>query len=306
MHIVIAGGTSHIARAIVPYFLAAGDTVTLFARRPEAVAPLPGIRVESDFSLLPATDCDVLINCIGAGTPDIVRSEPGLWFTVLEKFDELAMRSLREYGHDTLYIHFSSGAVYDRKDGGFAGRENCRTICPNDIRVADYYSIAKLYAEAKHRAHSSLRILDLRIFSFFSRHIKLGSGYFMTDLMQALLRDELLLTSPDEMIRDYPHPEDVATLIRRCAAISEINAAADIASAAPVKKSEILRAFQEKFGLRWEYSDRIAPSPNGNVSIYAPGSSAAHQLCGIAPRRSSIETLLAEGEALLKLHRAGK
>jgi len=304
MHTVIAGGTSHIARAIVPYFLAAGDRVTLFARRPEALADVDAA-VESDFSKLTSTPCDILINCIGAGTPDIVRGNPVNWFSVLEKFDDLAIQSLLKCNPGALYVHFSSGAVYDRSGDGFSGDGSCRTIFPNRISTADYYSVAKLYAEAKHRAYRQLRILDLRIFSFFSRHIKIDSGYFMTDVVQALLRGKTLLTSPVEMIRDYPHPQDLAAVIRRCAGIPAINTAADIASAAPVKKSEILAAFQEKFGLQYSFAGNIGNSPNGDVSVYAPAGSAAHRLCGLKPAWNSLNTLLTECAVILESH-AGK
>ena len=299
MRIVIAGGTSHIARAIVPYFLAAGDRLTLFARRPELLAGTD-VEVKSDFGALTSTPCDILINCIGAGTPDVVSKDPSRWFTVLEEFDELALRSLREKNPEALYIHFSSGAVYDRRGDELAGVDSCRTIFPNRICTADYYSIAKLYAEAKHRAHRQLRILDLRIFSFFSRYIKVDSGYFMTDLVTALLEGKELTTSPGEMIRDYPHPADLSRLIIRCAREEKINRAIDVASAAPLAKSEILKLFSEKFALRCNVAENsLQASPNGEANIYLPTTEMAEKAVAWLPEFTSADTLVSETQAIL-------
>ena len=101
MHTVITGGTSHIARALTPFFLKKGDELCLFARRPEALKGVDA-RVESDFSRLAGLKYDLLINCIGAGTPNLIRENPHLWFSVLERFDNLALESLAQKNQEAL------------------------------------------------------------------------------------------------------------------------------------------------------------------------------------------------------------
>ena len=298
MRTVIIGGTSHIARALTPFFREKGDELCLFARRPEALKD-PGVRVESDFSRLAGLEYDLLINCIGAGTPNLIRKDPHLWFSVLEPFDNLALESLERKNPDALYVHFSSGAVYDRDAGAPVGEASFKTIFPNRLTMEQWYPIVQLYAEAKHRSLPSLRILDLRIFSFFSRFIDLDSGYFMTELVKALVEKRPFATTRQEIVRDFPAPADLAALIRRAAELPKLNTAWDVRSAKSVSKSEILRAFAEKFSLRFEYADLRESSPNGNAEIYFSASRRAGEMTGAAPRFTSLETLLAESEALL-------
>ncbi|MBE6386625.1 MAG: NAD(P)-dependent oxidoreductase [Lentisphaerae bacterium] len=296
MRIVICGATSHIASAIIPFF--SEHDLTLFARNTEKLKGLDA-RIESDFSQLSRTPCDILINCIGAGTPNIVRNDPSLWFSVLEEFDNLALESIKRCSPEARYIHFSSGAVFDR-DSGYPSTENSsRVIYPNNIQVKDYYSVSKIYAEAKHRSMSSLRILDLRIFSFFSRHIKLDSGYFMTDMVSAIKNDTTFVTSPHDIARDFPAPEDLAQIILRSSE-SDINTAADVRSAEMVRKSQIISHFTEKFGLKVEYTPDICCSPNGNADVYYSASDKLQNIIDYTPRYTSIETLLSETAAILQ------
>lgn len=298
MRTVILGGTSHIAGALTPFFREKGDELCLFARRPEALKGLD-VRVESDFSRLAELKYDLLINCIGAGTPNLIRENPHLWFSVLERFDNLALESLEKTNPEALYVHFSSGAVYDRDARTPAGEESFKTIFPNRLTMEQWYPIVQLYAEAKHRSLPALRILDLRIFSFFSRFIDLNSGYFMTELVKALVEKRPFATTRQEIVRDFPAPADLAALIRRAAELPGLNTALDVRSAKSVSKSEILRAFAEKFSLRYEYTDLEESSPNGNAEVYFSDSRRAKETTGVIPRFTSLETLVTECGAFL-------
>ena len=297
MRTVITGGTSHIARALTPFFLGKGDELCLFARRPEALKGLD-VRVESDFSRLAGLEYDLLINCIGAGTPNLIREDPHLWFSVLEPFDNLALASLKR-NPEALYVHFSSGAVFDRDANAPVDEESSKTFFPNHLTMEQWYPVAQLYAEAKHRSLPALRILDLRIFSFFSRFIDLESGYFMTELVKARVEKRPFATTRQEIVREFPAPADLAALIRRAAEQPSLNPALDVRSAKSVSKSEILRAFAEKFSLRYEYTDLRESSPNGHAEIYFSDSRRAEETTGVSPRFTSLETLLTETEALL-------
>ena len=170
LNIAILGGTSHIARAITPYLLESGAQVTLFARNPGKLADSP-CRVIGDFAELMNGKYDLLINCIGAGTPKELAGDYNRWFTVLEKFDNLALEYLQKVNRQALYVMFSSGAVYGRKNLAPAEENSVWELSPNKIAVPDYYALAKIYSEAKHRSLPDLRIADLRIFSFFRKEL---------------------------------------------------------------------------------------------------------------------------------------
>lgn len=296
----ILGGTSHIARAITPYLLKAGVKLTLFARTPEKLAGAScDVRKLSEIVFL-SGKFDIIINCIGAGTPKELAGEYNRWFSVLEEFDNLSLRYLQETNPSALYVFLSSGAVYGRKSDAPAEENAVWQLCPNKVGIPDYYGIVKLYSEAKHRSLSRLRIADLRIFSFFSRYAVLDSGYFMTDLVTALLKGETFLTTPTDIVRDYPHPEDLVNLILCCDSETDINRAFDVSSSAGVSKFEILQAFEKEFGLHYRIEDNGIPaSPNGNTHVYLPTQHMVQNALKYQAEYSSLDTLLSETKAIL-------
>lgn len=93
MRVAILGATSHIARNLLTFFAREpGTELWLFARRPAAVNEF--LRAEglpeaawcgSDFSELRRSDCMLVINCVGAGTPTRLRGDTlSNWFTLTE------------------------------------------------------------------------------------------------------------------------------------------------------------------------------------------------------------------------------
>lgn len=301
--VIILGGTSHIAKGLISRFLKQPDIrLEWFGRSAQRMnAFLDGerlsgkITVHEGYDGLSGIRGDVLINCIGAGTPDKLRTDYTLWFTVLEQYDDLCIRYLQQTAPSTLYIDFSSGAVY----GHNAGEKELR-IDPNGIRTADFYALAKIYSEAKHRAFAGLNIVDIRIFSYFSRYADPDSGYLMTDVLKALRDGAVLKTSAGDLVRDYVSPDDLFALIQCCIGQERINTAMDAFSSKPVSKQEILSAFGEKFGLRIEtVSGGPAASPNSTASVYVPHDHSGGRI-GYVPRHTSLDGLLLETAACLK------
>ena len=282
MKIAILGGTGQIARALTREILREGGHETvLFARRPELLADLP-CRLEADFDALGREEFDLVVNGIGAGTPAVLRDHYENWFTVLEEFDDRALGYLRKHP-GALYVMFSSGAV-----------QRLRGLDPDRIEVADYYALAKLYAEAKHRAMRGMRIADIRIYSFFSRYSPLDAGYFITDLAAAVKHETELVTGPEDIVRDYIHPADLWRLIRRCAEQPKINFVCDAASAAPAAKSAILRRCQEEFGLRYRVAGPCGKSPNATAAQYVPDAETAAERLGFRAEMDSLTSLIEE------------
>ena len=294
--VLLLGGTSHIAKGLISRFLASGRfKIEWFGRsrqRMEAFlseTKLSGnISIHEDYEELTDTNGDVLINCVGAGTPSQLKNDYTLWFSVLEEYDNICLDYLRHVNSQALYVDFSSGAVYGRGAGESSFRVN-----PNAIACADFYSLAKLYSEAKHRAFAELNIVDIRIFSYFSRYADPSSGYLMTDILKAILSKSVLNTTGEDVIRDYISPDDLFALILCCMRQPKINKAFDAFSRAPVSKQDILAAFKEQFDLKIEVAEPIAASPNQTPSIYLPWDKTAGEI-GFAPRHSSLEGLLLE------------
>jgi len=302
MNIAIMGATSHIARnLIIRFALQADNHLTLFCRNEQAVqefvrryVPDGNIHIECGYRSLNDFDFDAIINCVGAGAPGTPGFDIRNWFELTLEFDTLSLNYLEKRNPQTILISFSSGAVYGTGKNSPFTEESCFSIPVNNVSVSDYYSIARIHSEARHRSRSNLRIADLRIFSFFSRFIRLDSGYFMSDVLKALVNNTVLVTRPQEMIRDYISPDDLFRAVNVCIAQEKINGAFDIQSAAPAGKFEILETFRSKFGLNEKF-DKITDSPNGDKSIYISSCDPLKKF-GFAPRFTSLETVIAETE----------
>lgn len=295
--IAILGGTSHIGEGLISRFLTDKSvSLSWFGRSREKMNnfllsnSLSGnIQLKEGYDDFQNGTYDVIINCVGAGTPEVLKENYSLWFTVLEQFDNLALDYLRDVNEKALYVAFSSGALYGRNLQNAIDDNSCYSINPNKIGIPDYYAVAKLYSEAKHRSMFRLNIVDVRIFAYFSRYADSGSGYLMTDIFKALLEEKPLVTWKNDMVRDYIAPDDLYNLILLCMNRESINRALDAYSAAPVSKMEMLKAFSEKFGLKVEFADEVSPvSPNATSRVYCSSCHYAEEI-GYSPKYTSLE-----------------
>jgi hypothetical protein len=128
-----------------------------------------------------------------------------------------------------------------------------------------------------------------------SQFLDLKGGYFLSELLSALRGGQLFRTAPDNMVRDYVGPEELAQLIDCCAARHEINMAVDIYSSRPAEKFALLKQL-EAIGLRWTVDTSI-PSHPERVT-YASAYDLAQTL-GYRPRRAAAEIVEAVACRLL-------
>lgn len=254
MNIAIWGATSHIAKGLIHNF---GDKETLH----------PFNRGEYDY--LHMTELDVIINCVGVGTNPKPKTK---YFTVTEKFDNLAINYLKKHS-ECLYISFSSGVVHRP--------------------TSSDYATVRLYAEAKHRAFKNLNIVDLRLYSYFSRWINLDDNYFMCDVIKALLNNQTLVTYQFDIIRDFIHPEDLFKVVKSLLGKKKVNRAIEVASSKPINKWEVLDYFKKEYGLKYGVHNIMIGSATGEKPNYVP------------PKRNpkhkaSLQTIKEEAKWLLK------
>lgn len=273
--VAVLGATSHIARGLIARWAAEAKTeLTLFARRPlpaELRAAAPRAREVVGFDGPEADEAfDLIVNCVGAGSPGSPGFDRANWFTVLEEFDRRALAMLRRNPAGML-ISFSSGAVYGRHADFPAVADTVNRVAVNHVPVEEYYGIVRIFLETRHRALAPLRIVDLRIFSYFSRHADPAAGYLATDILRALREGRELAVSPDEAVRDYIDPGDLFRLVEGCRlhAAAGFNRAIDVRSTSPVGKFELLARCRERFGLRFSVRGGVAASPNGSCSRYS-------------------------------------
>jgi nucleoside-diphosphate-sugar epimerase len=311
--IAILGSTSHIARGLINNFLKHGEfSLYLYTTSPNKVISflsLIGKNVNDDCVIregyndfLKRAHYDVVINCIGVGTLNKLKGDFSKYFTVTEEYDNLVISYLRNNHPDTLYISFSSGAVYGRRFSAPVEENTVNSIRVNHITPQDYYAIARLNAEAKHRSFKNLKIVDLRIFSYFSRFVDLNDNYFIVDVMNSILNKKVLVTDNLNIVRDYIHPEDLFSMIRKCIDAGKINEAFDVCSSKPVEKKEILDYFSLEYGLKYEISQAFSyKSPTGSKNIYC--SNYNNAVCiGYKPIFSSMDTIKEESKYILTVN----
>ncbi|OGS46372.1 MAG: hypothetical protein A2539_01150 [Elusimicrobia bacterium RIFOXYD2_FULL_34_15] len=304
--IAILGATSHIAKGLIYNFdKEKRHNLFLFARNLKKLRNfLKQINCKSSskintFEKFANYNYDVIINCVGLGTPKKVKKANGNIFKLTEKFDNIILNYLTNDNNKTLYINISSGAVYGTD---FTKPVNYSTFSKwnvNNIKESEYYGITKLYSEAKHRSLEHLNIVDLRVFSYFSRFIELDSGYLLTDIIACIRNKKKIITSNENITRDFVHPKDLFELIRKCMNKKNINDAFDVYSKKVITKFEILNFFKKNYNLEYEIDNNInVYSITGKKSEYYSRSKKAQKL-GYLPKFVSVESIITESKEIL-------
>jgi nucleoside-diphosphate-sugar epimerase len=189
--------------------------------------------------------------------------------------------------------------VYGRNHSGPVEEFSVNPVRVNQLEREDYYGIARLNAEAKHRSFQRLSIIDLRVFSFFSRYIDLNDGYFINEVINCLRKKDIFYTDSLNIVRDYIHPEDLYGMVLKCMAAKNINSAFDAHSKKPITKKEMLEYFRREYGLKYEIQDSLAfASATGRKNVYYSENINASNL-GYYPKFASIEAISEETTATL-------
>jgi len=304
--IAILGATSQIAKGLICNFSKNKyQDVYLFARSKSRLGIfLKQINCayaypKKDFIDLHKQRYDVIINCVGLGTPIEVKAAGGGIFKLTEEFDNLILEYLRQRP-GTLYINFSSGAVYGNSFNRQVSDNSELRLRVNDIKPENYYGLAKLYSEAKHRALGKLSIVDIRVFSYFSRFIDLNGGYFLTELLKSLKNKKTFVTNPYDFVRDFLSSDDLFKLICLIIKVKPFNGVIDVYSLAPVRKFDLLDYFVKNYALKYSIDHKLKLNcPTGTKSFYRSNSKKALKL-GYKPSFSSLKTVAIESEYILK------
>ena len=302
--IAILGATSHIAKGLIDNFCKDGEVkLNLFARSPDKIRDFlksincPKVCNISSFGKFAKGNYDVVINCVGIGNPALLKDTGAAIFELTETYDNLIFSYLKNH-KESIYINFSSGAVYGREFNSPVNYSSVNSVNVNALDETSYYSIAKLHSEAKHRASLGFKIIDLRIFAYFSRFIDLDSHYLITGMINSIMSGKVFKTGKNNIIRDYVGPEDLYSLVCSCIKKGS-NDAYDVYTRMPVKKFDILKSFHKEFGLKYKISDRYSStSVTGPKEVYWSKNRKAKEL-GFKPAYSSLKLLIKETKAIL-------
>ncbi len=305
--IAILGGTSQIARDLAQGLGAFSEhALSLYARRPDALRdwlkslPAANLTVGSFEEFEAAEEeFDAVINFVGSGNPAQVAQ---LGVSILDttyEFDDLALQYLQRHP-GCRYIFLSSGAVYG---GGFATPADDQTLASfpiNQLGAQDWYGMAKVYAETRHRALAELPIVDLRVFNYFSQSSDIEAGFLITDILRSIRAGQVLQTSRENIVRDYIGPKEFMQLILKVLMGQPQNVAIDCFTQAPVDKISMLERMQKDLGLRYALVEqRTGLVATGSKLNYYSKSRKAADLFGYSPEASSLEVVLEQSLCLL-------
>jgi len=259
MRIAILGATSQIAKDLVQSFAAqSSHELVLYARRPNVVSQwltrvgLTDSYAVADFAAFSTDEhFDAILNFVGVGDPAQAVAMGTTIFDVTLKFDELALNYVHQHP-DCRYIFLSSGAAYGASFDAPVDETTKAAIAINNLQPQDWYAVAKLHAECRHRSLAHLPIVDIRVFNYFSHTQDMAARFLIADIVRAIRDKTVLKTSAAFMVRDYLHPSDFYGLVNAILATPANNAALDCYSKAPIDKTTLLATLQEKFGLQYE------------------------------------------------------
>ena len=298
MKISILGARGQIARSLISLYMEKGElsNLELYSREPESlISEINGAMVYPSEDFI-RNDHEVIINCIGISTLKGIENSGQEIFNIHETWDNLILEYLQR-NKNSLYINMSSGAVYGKHFQNPVTETSCLLNGVTEISPEDFYAVAKLNTEAKHRSFDKSNIVDLRIFSYISKFIDLNSNFLVSEIMKAIKNNQTFMTNDQNISRDYLHPEDMMQIInlviKRWKEVGFINNTFDTYSKNPVTKMDMLKNLAEKFKLKYEIKAEINidSSATGFKMNYYSVNRKLKDL-GYEPRYSSLEAIL--------------
>jgi len=305
MRLAILGASSHIAKDLLCSLNAHGGyTPVLFTRNPAALAPwlaslgMAHIELYGFDQFVPGRHFDGVINFVGTGDPARAAAAGSSIIDVTCQFDNLVLSYLRHHP-DCRYIFLSSGAAYGSTFDRPAQHDTIATVAINDLRPQSWYGAAKLITECRHRTASMLPIVDVRVFSYFSRLQPLSARFLISDMLRAIVTNTVMYTSAVPMVRDYLHPADFFSLVHAILHAPATNTAVDCYTRAPIGKQALLEAMQQQFGLRYEIDtgEHGVNATGSKPKYYSLNRKAAE--FGYVPSLSSSDGIALEAAAIL-------
>lgn len=304
--IAILGVTGYIGRSLLSEFFLhnSKDKLFLFSRTKSKIKKITdNLPTGCDFSSHTFEEFDlyiydIIINCTGIGDTLTLKENPSEIFKVTEEMDTLIIRYLIK-NPATLCINLSSGAVYGDNFKVPLKNEINSILHINNLSSSEYYAIAKINSEAKHRALSHLNIADLRVFAFFSSFVDTDVNFLMSEIIYCIKNKKVFETNEDNIIRDYITPKDLFSLIKSVMKKRKVNDFFDVYSKKPVSKFELLNFLKKKYVLQYRIKEGSGTPISLLKKVYYSNNKKAESL-GYIPEFTSIEGIECEIDKMLR------
>ncbi|MDG4812252.1 NAD(P)-dependent oxidoreductase [Hydrogenovibrio sp. 3SP14C1] len=304
MKIAIFGASSQIAKDLIASFVKNTDySCDLFVRQIETMQAWLSSIAESRCELYTYESFskenvyDVVINFVGVGDPARAKEMGASIFDVTHYYDSLALDYIKQH-KSCRYIFLSSGAVYGGSFEKPITNESTASIDINNLVPSDWYAVAKLHAEARHRAMSDYSIVDLRVFNYFSHAQDMSARFLITDIVRALKNSDVLKTSDLNIFRDFITPTDFYQLIQCVIDCKPINQAIDCYTKEPIDKLTMLADLSDSYGLKYELVEQAGINATGLKTHYYSLNRAAEE-AGYVPQFTSMDGIKSEIQKVL-------
>lgn len=302
--IAILGATGHIGRALADHYARRDDVqLNLYSRRPHVTRAAFAAHKRANHIRHAALDqfghgqghADLIINAIGIGDPAAARVAGPDFYNLTMHFEDRIDQAL--IGNSScLTVFLSSGAIYHSLDKAPADPETPACLPINKMEANHWYGATKLAAELRHRARSGRRILDIRVFGFVSPFMDLTADYLICDAINALCNRRVMLTSPNDIVRDYIGTKELTSLIDVAMDHAFLNLAVDTYSLAAVGKFELLERLSN-VGLDWKV-DEMRADLGGRAQYWSRNQRAGD--IGYRPGRPAIDIVAETVEQLVR------
>ena len=300
--IAILGCTGHVGKNLIFNFKKEKKVeLFLFSRNEQSTKKIiTDFNLKDNFALkkyeqFNESEYDAIINCVGVSDPGKIIEVNNSILEITEKYDNLVLDYLEKHNLVN-YVNFSSGAVYG---GDFTSPVNSST----KIEIPNYkispYTLSKIKSEIKHRNLKNFNIIDVRLFSFFSRYMNINTKFLISEIVSSIKNNKKFVTNKIDIFRDYINPEDLFNFIKICINLNS-NCGLDAYSKESVSKFSLLEYLEEHFNLKYEMKEDVsANSPTGIKKNYFSKSREAAKF-GFIPQFTSIETISQELMYFLK------
>lgn len=243
-------------------------------------------------------DFDVIVNFVGVGDPAKAKDMGAKIFSITADYDD-RITSYLEKNPSCKYIFLSSGSVYGKSFAQPVNESSAATFNINALDYEDWYSLSKFCAEAKHRSMVDKHIVDVRIFNYFSSNQNTEAKFLMSDISRCIVSKEVLITSSDNIVRDFITPEDLVNLFEAIINSEPCNCAVDAYAAKPIDKLSLLKELKSQFGLEYELVETsVGVNATGfKYNYYSLNRKA--EIFGYEPNYTSLEGIVNELDKLL-------
>ena len=303
MKIAILGATSAIAKDLILSF-SDEHKLELYSRRITDVTTwmlennLRNFTSQSYTEFKYTRDLDVIINFVGAGSPEKVIKLGEQIFEITESFDQMALEYIGKH-RECKYIFISSGAVFGDNFNTPADIDKVSSFPINDLQPKHYYGYAKAMAEVRHRI-TDRNIVDLRVFNYFSPNVNLNYRFMITDMIRSIKDKTVYKVDRTPIVRDYVGPLDFYQMINVLLKHDKINTPVDIYSRQPITKDSLLTHMALRYGLEYETTGApVGLVATGVKQHYYSVNTGAYAL-GYRPTLTSLENIFLVVDKILK------